>query len=262
MFLRHLFALLVVSLSQTCFCQVLTDPTLNVEFAHHVKSIDEFVQRFNGIEEYPGLNKSDKDFRKKNLFSLFDRDMDPAFKKHAIRFSESVLNNKVYLNFCDSNWFSVVTCEVSYKGKKSELNLILRPVCEDSRHRWFIAGVSCVSDKLLPECAPIGISGVEHEVGFIELSSIFHNDIKNITGYVDETHKVDQLSVFLTLVATGQLKFEHVVKQIITFYQVPGYVFTIEEIGRKGVNAGWLITNFSEVSEGKKSEHIKQLLGI
>ena len=43
--------------------------------------------------------------------------------------------------------------------------------------------------------------------------------------------------------------------------QVPDYIFVVEEKGRRGSNAGWLITSFETKTDVDKKQYVKKLLG-
>lgn len=241
--------------------QHINDPTLSEDFARHVKSVEEFMNRFNGSEAYPGLNTSAIDFREQNLYSLFDIEMSSQMKAYSKAFVSSVIQNNIQLSFCDTTWFALAECEVKYKGKNHQINLILRPRCEGDRKWWSFFGAKGIIGGLLPKSTPARILPMEHETEFMELSSIFNNDLNNIMGYCADNCLPDQLTAFLALAQAGTIKFNHVTNLRIIFLQVPGHIFTIETVGRRGRNAGWLITVLSELPDEAKSSYINKLIG-
>ena len=82
-----------------------------------------------------------------------------------------------------------------------------------------------------------------------------------VFGYRSRYSKIDNLSVFFTLVYTGLLKFEVVEKQIYYYFDIPGYIFTIEEFSRTGENSGWLISSIMKADDTEKIFELNKLLG-
>jgi hypothetical protein len=230
------------------------------EFTEHVKSIDEFMKRFNGEEAYPGLNRSDDNFRKINLFSLLDHQMKNELKSQALDFVEHILSSNVRLGYADTLWYAEVKCNIIYKGNTKNVTLFLRPErIKDNRFRWVFCGADGINGNLIDLNSKSAISPVEHEIHFMELQSIFKNDKLHVFGYRQNDYKIDQLSVFLTLMYAGQINFTSVTETKFHFFNVPDYRFVVEEIGRRGSNAGWLITSFETLSQSEKQIFINKL---
>lgn len=231
------------------------------EFTEHVKSIDEFMKRFNGEEVYPGLEKTDEDFMKQNLFSLFNHQMNKSEKQNALTFVSTIIDSGVKLSYSDSLWFAEAKCDITYKGKKKTITLFLCPEkIRSNKFRWVLCGADGINDNIIDTNHKSAISPVEHEIHFMELQSIFKNDRQHIFGYRQNGYKIDQLSVFLTLVHTGQINFVSVCEMKFHFFNVPNYSFVVEEIGRRGSNAGWLITSFKELPQANKKKYINNLI--
>lgn len=250
--------------NQTMAQTVLPDPTLKDDFDNYVKSVDEFMHRFNGEELHPGINISDADYRKKNMLWLFNFDIDKEVKLEQLpkmeKFIKTAIDNKVKLAFSDSTWFAKACFMATYKGKEVELTMILctEPTTK-SRNCWKICGIQGI-EKLgfYTENKPYSISNIEHEVNFAELSTIFKNNKANIFGYMSKRKHIDQLSVFMTLVRMGLISYGYVSELSFIFTSVPDYVFTIKEYGRRGNNAGLLISSFEQCKD--KQKFINQLI--
>ncbi|MDE7456856.1 MAG: hypothetical protein K2M96_09165 [Prevotella sp.] len=237
------------------------DTSWQHEFTEHVKSIDEFMKRFNGEEVYPGLEKTDGNFLKLNLFSLLDHQMNKDAKQNAIPFVSAIINNGVKLNYSDSLWYAEAKCNITYKGKPKTITLFLCPErIKDNKFRWAFCGADGINGNLIDTEHKSAISPVEHEIHFMELQSIFKNDRQHIFGYRQNDYKIDQLSVFLTLVYAGQINFISVSELKFHFFNVPDYRFIVEEIGRRGSNAGWLITSFDKLPQTDKNKYINNLI--
>lgn len=258
--IRYLLLVLIILLAGNLSAQQL-DLSWQREFTEHVKSIDEFMKRFNGEEAYPGLDKSNENFRKINLFSLLDHQMKKEFKQQALSFVEHILSSNVKLSYADTLWYAEAKCEITYKGKAKCITLFLRPErIKDNRFRWVFCGADGISGNLIDVNSKSAISPVEHEIHFMELQSIFKNDKQHVFGYRQIDYKIDQLSVFLTLMYAGQINFISVVETKFHFFNVPDFHFAVEEIGRRGSNAGWLITTFDKLPQGKKQPYINKLI--
>lgn len=243
--------------------QHFADPFLTKDFEAHVKSIDEFMARFNGTEAFPGLDSQAPDFMLRNLASLFDHEKMTALQKQqGLMFIQAVIDIQAKLSYADSGWYAVARCDVKFKGRPTHVTLLLHPErIKGERYRWVFCGADSVSGNLIDTNKKSAISPVEHEIHFMELQSIFKNNRQNIFSYRETGYPVDQLTAFFALVQASSIEFEQVNDLRFVFTQVPGYVFTVEERGRKGTNAGWLITNLQPKNDAEKKTYINQLLG-
>ncbi len=243
--------------------QHLADPFLTKDFEAHVKSIDEFMARFNGTEAFPGLDKQAPDFMLRNLASLFDHEeMTPFKKQQGLKFIQAVIDSHANLAYADSGWYAVARCEVKFKNKPTQITLVLHPErIRGERFRWVFCGADSINGNLIDISRKSAISPVEHEIHFMELQSIFKYNRQNIFSYRETGYQVDQLTAFLALVQAGSIEFSQVNELRFVFTQVPGYVFTVDERGRKGTNAGWLISDFQQKNDLDKKKYIRKLLG-
>lgn len=243
------------------------DISLSHNFQCQIKSLDEFQARFNGIESNLDI-LDDSLSRRNNLLALFDFDMKPngltteELAKNVNSFVDSVLNKNIAFHISDAGLLAECLCRITYNGYAKKITLLFqRETTQDKqRHRWGIIGV-----KGLPEAGIINlkryytISPVEHEIHFMGLIDLFNENSSHAMGYRSQQTRIDQLSVFLTLVQTGNIKFDLVEKQIFHYIDVPGYVFTIEEITRNTTNSGWLISSLIPCSENDKLKYLDKL---
>lgn len=237
------------------------DTSWQQEFTEHVKSMDEFMKRFNGDEAYPGLNKDDENFHKLNLFSLLDHKMQQELKSQALGFINDIITSDVKLNYTDTLWYAEAKCNIIYKGTPQNITLFLcTERIKDNRFRWVFCGADGINNNLIDVKGKSAISPVEHEIHFMELQSIFKNDKQHVFGYRHSDYKIDQLSVFLTLMYAGEISFTSVSETKFHFFNVPDYRFVVEEIGRRGSNAGWLITSFEKLPQSQKQTFINNLI--
>lgn len=261
---RLLFSIALICLTANSVIAqaILPDVTLNHSFSVYVKSVNEFMQRFNGAELHPSVKRSDTDYRSKNLMWLFNfnvKDKTQMLPKMQ-RFIKSVIDSGTRLNFNDSTWFAEVGIVTKYKGQNVSLTLYLRTdPTPRPNYCWKLCGVKGLDKTgLFTPGKQSGISNIEHEVYFAELSSIFKNDKANLFSYISTRNHIDQLSAFIALCETGQMSFVQVEKVGFVFTSVPGYVFRIKEYGRRSDNAGWLISSFCECKD--KQSFINHLI--
>lgn len=244
------------------------DESLSSDFRAQVKSLDEFQARFNGEESKPGFEEGENP-RLDNLLSLFDFNIEKGkhgtseFQNKMNGFIAKVLDDDNKFNIHDSGLFAVCTCRMLYEGKEKNINLILQSESIDSiRYRWSIVGVTGLekagiikTDKLY------SIDPTQHEINFLGLHDFLNANPKHAYGYRSKHSKIDNLSVFFTLVSTGALKFDIVENQVYYYFDIPGYIFTIEELNRNGENSGWLISSLKRANDIEKTLELNKLLG-
>ncbi len=264
---RSGIVLLFYCMISVAHAQVLLDKSINSEFEAQVKSLDEFRMRFNGKESKPGI-KEDENSRRDNIISLFNFSMDKGgqtqeqLRKQMNAFVDSVLVNNVEFQISDAGLWAECLCRMKYKGEGVSLTLIMHSESyKKDMFRWAISGVQGLNKVGIIERNIYPISPVEHEIHFMGLQDMFNENSTHAFGYRSKDAKIDDLSVFLTLIYTGQLKFDIVERQIFYYADIPGYIITIEEIVRRGHNSGWLITSFKEMSSKEKQKYINKLHG-
>lgn len=257
----------VTLVSQSVLAQHIPDMTLKSNFAAQVKSIDEFINRFNGTETNPEV-RCDLNQRRNNIIALFDYRMNHAglaeddFKGLIAGFVEKVLTSGVTLKLTDADMWAEAQSSVTVGGKKKTMTLILKSeTYKDNLVRWAFAGVRGLVDAgVIDTSKYCAISPVEHELHFMALDGIINSNRTAIMSYRSKDVQVDELSVFLTLVMAGKIDFGMVENLTIHCLEIPGYVFTINEQGRKGTNSGWLVSKVIKIGESEKMQYIRKLL--
>lgn len=262
---KHIFIVLI-AIGHLCAHAQVLDIIDTKLFSSRVKLVSEFMERFNGEERNPYIDPSTTEIEKINLCRLFDAvfilknraELEPK----VFQFVDSVLQNKVKINYSDPDWFATTTCVGKFKGKELKFDLILtvEPRGKDM-YKWVIADVKGDIFNLKPsrDSEKIMLLPNEHESNFMRLNSIT-NEIDNyIPLYSSKVSVVDRLTVFNTLVYYNFLNIEYVSDIEYTFLQVPGYLFTIKEFERETANSGWLIQSWSEVSDDEKNTLLNQL---
>lgn len=243
------------------------DHTLTDDFHCEVKSLEEFQMRFNGLESKPSV-KSDSLVRRNNIINLFDFKMNKGnltkeqFDNKINAFVDSVLLNNVDFNITNVGLWAECKTKIKYKGSIKTIFLILQSEKTDKDlYRWAIIGVKGLEKSGIINSRFYTISPVEHEVHFMGLYDSINENFSHAYGYRSRNAKIDELSVFLTLVSTESIKYDSIVEQIYHYVDIPGFVFSIKEIVRKGSNSGWLISAFDQVTNDEKIKYVKKLFG-
>lgn len=266
------FTLSIVGISLLCCAEVaaqtVPDLTLTTDFKAQVKSLDEFKERFNGVESKPGIEVNEN-YRRNNLISLFDFQMNKEditreqFTKKINCFVDSVLNNNIEFRISDSGLWAECVCRIRYQGKSKRITLILQnEKFQKGMFRWALSGVRGLKEAgIIPSEKFYPISPVEHEIYFLGLQDLINENPSRAFGYRSRSAQIDQLSVFLVLIQSKALKFDLVEEQTFHYMDIPGFIITIKEVVRQGENSGWLITSLRHALQQDKVNYINKLRG-
>ncbi len=259
--MAFLWALLIAA---PCLAQTWgSNPELNVFANYYVKSLNEFMHRFNA-DEIPQFirDKGGENMRQRCIIALFDLEQVPdgnsETAQRILKFDSVVCANKMMLRITDPGLYAEAKCLFKYKKKDLELNLVLvYENIRDDYYRWAIAGVNGLVEAGVIDTTAYGyINPVQHELHFSELSSAF----PHMNGYFSRQRNFDQLSFIAGLAESGALHLEACQTVTYWFTQVPGYVFSVSLHPRLKGNAGWLIHDLIETTENDKSIIINYLL--
>lgn len=262
---RLLFFCFASLFTASCFAQTWgSNPELNKFEQYYVKSLNEFMHRFNAEEVPPFIKENGgTNLRHKCILALFDLEQAPSIESEAakriLRFDSVVCAQGTLLHIDMPGLYAEAHCVFKYKKKEIEFNLILvyERIKEDY-FRWTIAGVNGLEDAGLLDTTRRGyINPVNHELHFSELESAF----PHINGDFEHNHNVDKLSFVAGLAESEALKLIGCQSVTYWFTQIPGYLFSVSLHPRFGGNAGWLIHDLIEISEDEKSVFIKELKG-
>lgn len=259
-----LLTIIVVNFG-SCFAQTVHfDTYLDGLTSAYVKSLDEFIQRFNAEEFHPDINTENNDnLRTRSILTLFDWQMfqlqDSCVASQIISFTDTVSKQDVRLDMEKEGLYAEACCLFSYKQQEIPINLVL--VFENIRddyYKWAVAGANGLMDcKLLDTVCNGYMNPVQHEVHFSELPSA----CVALDKYISIDRTVDQLSFVMGMLKTGVLKFEACNKVLFHFAQVPGFIFVVDKINRPDYNSGYLISKLVRTDDLKKQSYIEQLLG-
>ena len=255
---------MAMMIAAPCFAQTWgSNPELNAFANYYVKSLNEFMHRFNA-EEIPQFIQEEgvENMRQRCIIALFDLEQVPDGKSEAakriMKFDSIVCANKAMLHITDPGLYVEARCLFNYKKKDIELNLVLvHENIRDDFYRWAIAGVNGLVEAGIIDTAAYGyINPVQHELHFTELSAAF----PHMNGYFARQHDFDQLSFMAGLAESGALQLVGCQTVTYWFTQVPGYVFSVSLHPRLKGNAGWLIHDLIETTDKDKSYIINYLL--
>lgn len=249
--------------------QEVIDFTLKRDFQAQVKSVDEFIARFNGDESKPGI-KNDDAKRRNNIIALFDARMshegqpDTTFRRRLSEFIATCTDWDGRLAITGNGTCAEAECKIKYQGKMFSVTLLLRrePTAKTGGLRWGITGIRGLSALGIYSDKRLTISPVDHEVHFLSLKDLFGANRSLVPAMRSSAKEIDDLTMFLTLVMAKAVDFVQVERLRFCFTDVPGYVFRIEDIGREGTNSGWLITQFKEITEEEKPEYRNDMFGL
>jgi len=221
-------------------------------YASHVKSIDEFIQRFNGHEINQLASQDQSNKVRATRFSLFDIELLKGLDRNDTilsiyeEFVFDVEADSIIIAIEDSHNWVEAKCDFSWKNDSKSLSLKLQlEEDENDCWRWCIIGVNGLRDcGLLDDEGILQISPVDHELNFIGLGSLFQHDSMKFVKTRKAGASIDELSYFYGLVYSGLLKYNQCDTVEFHCEQIPGYSFVVKEINRlKSSNSGWLITS-------------------
>ncbi len=229
-----------------------------------VKQVDEFIHRFNCEDIKREIDTSEEHYKMLNIISLFNEDMfssmdtqkDSTFD-FAVNFALQQEEKPTQIAYEDTTWFARAECKVTYKNQVDSIVLWLAVQNRRAKmYKWVICQAEGEILKLTPSNTAdnIMITPNSHTINFMMLSDITTQNLDYITNYKHKNYKIDQTSVFFTLVNQGLLKINYVSKLEFVFMQIPGYSFSIREFTRNKMNAGWLINKINKMSDNEKKD--------
>ena len=263
---RHLCAIAAIVVLAVPCCHAQTwgsTPTLDQLEQRYVKSLNEFMHRFNADEVPPYLQGDSATLRQKCILALFDLaqapDLGSPKAQQMLRFDSIVCADNILLHIADSGLLTEAHCQFIYKKRTVELNLILRyELIRDGYYRWVLVGANGLAEAHLIDTSRYGyINPVNHELHLSELSHAF----PTMNGHFSIQHKIDALSYLAGLAESGALQFDGCSDVVYWFTQVPGWVFSVSSHPRFDANSGWLIHDLQEMDDNTKTSFINKLKG-
>lgn len=219
-----------------------------------IKLVDEFFDRFNGVELRMDVDTLDCAYREKNMLLLFNGQLFKSFEDslfyEARRMVQSALDNNIRIDYADTAWHAEALCRGKLNGKPVDFTVHLQ--VEHRRgnmYKWVISRVEGEVFGLNPTLRTerLMLMPDDHETNFMSLHRITTEKDDYITNYAQKAFVPDQTSVFYAFVYSGLLDIEGVDELKFVFCQIPDYEFTIKYFERDSFNSGWLIDSFRKI---------------
>ncbi len=265
--IRSLVAIVLVFLPTGLFAQTLA---FNAGATYlqtvRVGLMDEFFDRFNGIEVHPDLPTDSANQRRDNLLMLFDlaqfKSKEDSLFVEAGKFADIVVKDSLYLHYEDSTWFAIAHCKGTMDNRSIKFDLYLTVEHrKENMYKWVIANVG---GSLFD--TPAGSSSGEamlypddHETNFLSLRRMTQEQPKNVFAFMGKGISYHPASVFVYLVYSGKLKINYVDELEFVFTQIPDYIFNVKYVEREQNNAGWLISKLNKISIERKKYFLESL---
>lgn len=241
------------------------DYFLNSLNSAYVKSIDEFIHRFNLEEFNPYIHyNEDENLRTRSLLRLVDWQRfqidDSNDVMLLLSFADSVCWNDLQLNMEDGGIYTEAQCLFEYNQQEVPINIVFAyENIRDDYYKWAVVGATgLIEAKILDTNCNGYLNPIQHELHFSDLASACESDL---TRFISYDRSIDQLFFLLGMIKTGQLKFVSCNNILFHFTQMPNYIFVVDKANRLSYNSGYLINSLLEVDETSKREYIEQLLG-
>lgn len=269
-----IFAVLL-SVCNSVFGQFFVNDTmLDTLFNKRVKSLDEFMARFNGDENFSEISPDDPNVREKNILALFEKDSLLAHQEKfgsqnelfssITDFINNVANNNRRLDLeKDSMIFAVADMKVKYAAKDKDIkNILTYETVGNEIYGWKLAGVSGLVESGIIDTSTVRIfRPVDNEMNFSALVEIVNSPKNQITQYRSFSVCVDQLSYFMALAALNKISITRCTEVSYHILSIEGYVFVVSKFNKIDKNNGWLISKFQKLDNAGKDEYINKLLG-
>lgn len=240
------------------------------DFAFEVKTIDEFIERFNNdqytlIRQYLEQRFPGKEVKRIDLLRSLFNYQDPLWSQaDALAFTNDVLElkNEKFLDFYSDSWFAEAECKVKYKGVPKKVRITMQVFVSDrtGAAKWVICGArASFLDFSNRVDSKKFLNPISHATDFIGLKRAMDDHVF-VRNYLSEGFKESHLNKYLAAVATGDIVFEQVTSVNYHFLSIPGWLFTVKEYRRPGRNSGWLVQSLSRKSDEEKKEYLKTRL--
>ncbi len=246
-------------------------------FLYEVKLIDEFIERFNDDnssylrKQCVSMYGTDSMVtRRRMLKSLFNKQQPWGADVGA--FMEEVLDNAhpQSLSFADGNWYASANCTFTVNGKKAVVPLVLHISSQNGASKWMIAGIGKseifnATTATMPEGgngAPSGnfIPTSSHGTDFVVFNRVFTPKMNAADYFEPALLKTKRAQQFVALIKQGKATFRFAKGVRYSFYNVPNWVFTVDQYKRKDANTGWLISSVRRLSQKEKDAALTNLL--
>ena len=215
-------------------------------YVNRIKSIDQFMERFNREDLPVFLDSTEEDLQYKQVLTCFCFDSLRGQEEDVLKFARHMVDSNVQLGYAMPNYYCELLCDATVQKHKT--TILLRMVVDTTSkgyHTWAIADAEGDVLRLLPSriSSELHLSPVDNSLWFPGLRDALERHPKDVMNYGHHSRFVDQYSVFMTMIANGLLKIEDI-RDMSYKFDAGGYLFTVRCINRETNNNGWLICNF------------------
>jgi hypothetical protein len=265
-----LFAIGIGGKAQAQMAPVVSNKQAESNFAFEVKTIDEFIERFNNdqftlIRQYLEANFPQKKFSRYDLVRTLFNYEEPLWDKElAAKFVGEVCDstNEKFLDFYSDTWYAQAECLVKYKGVPKKVTITLQVFVSDrtGAAKWVICGARApfldFSKRLDPKKF---LNPISHATDFIGLKRAME-DKMFVRNYLTDRFQESHLNKYLAAVTTGDIVFQQINSVTYHFLSLDNWLFTVKEYIRPGRNSGWLIQSLSQRTKAEKQDYLKNVL--
>jgi hypothetical protein len=239
-----------------------------------VSQFGQFIKRFNFEEDFKGneitSSFSEKISRSDYIDLLFDKydarlissntaySADYAQQKD--EFIKFVTDKNLKIQRISDSLYSIAVCEISYHGKLTTLQLILKQQLINNGIGWVIcdADADFFYDKNHCSGSTLYIPPTSNDVNYIHLKNYFENK-DSLACYAYQGYTCNRLSIFFHLLYSGEIQYKHVNSVIYFIGDIPGWIIQVREYNREDDNSGWLIADIVR-NNTTISNYMKQLV--
>jgi len=272
---KYLSILLLLLICNSVLGQInVNDTMLDTLFNKRVKSLDEFMARFNGDENFSEISPDDPDARAKNILALFEKDSLVAYQEQFGNNSELFLtitdfindvvknNNRLDLEK-DSMIFAVADCKVKYAAKDKNISVVFKyEHIGNDIYGWKLAGVSGLVENGIIDSSSVRIfRPVDNEMNFSAFVETINSQKNQIMQYRSFSANIDQLSYFMALAALNKISITQCTNVSYHILSIARYAFVVSKFNKIDKNNGWLISKFQKLDDEHKVDYLNKLLG-
>jgi hypothetical protein len=235
------------------------------KFNAETKQVNQFFRRFNGEESERGdrFYPEDRNYRNRKL----RRDYIPYLFDNQISVADTTLmafvnavtdkNNPQFLGMHANDWCAEVSTEFLYKGKKVTIIIFMKIQAQGQGYEWVIEDLifSPYKNSFTKDTSankPF-IHPMSHELDFMNLRKAFQSDV-NPEAFTERAFEPDYVTLFLYDMKNGNLKYQTVNNVKFHFFTLDQWYIELSKFNRKGMNAGWLISNLVRVNPAQKQQ--------
>lgn len=274
--LRWISLVALIQLCPACNlkAQTIGKPTLDDEIVLYAatKQVNQFFRRFNNEEAIDGTRYYEADSLYRNpatrslfLNLLFDKEnssISENLKQQFIHYLSDP-HQPVFLDFHGGNWIAQVSTVFYWEGKEVNTTLFLKLQEERMGSKWVINHVCFrpFEDYFVRDTLDTihFLHPLSHELEFMNLYKVFHDDKSLVQNYTDRNYTPDYLALFLYEVKKGNLRFKTVTDVKFHFFQIDNWYFELSQFIRSGYNTGWLISDLKRINGAEKELLIKDI---